>query len=415
MRSLFFITHPSQAMKDTPKSTSVQYDFDKIIDRSTSNCVKTGALKGVFGRADLIPLWVADMDFETPPFIIDALQDRLRHPVLGYTMIPQEYPQAIMDWVKDIHHWQVRKEWLSYIPGIVKGIALVIDALTPKDARVCIQSPVYHPFRLVPQGLGREVVYNPLILDEENGLYRMDFDNLDSVTSDPRCKVLILSNPHNPSGTMWDGDTLRRVASICHRNGVLVISDEIHCEMALWGRPHIPYATVSEEAASGSITFMAPTKTFNIAGVVSSYSIIPDDGLRGKFHSYLKAMEMDSPTIFAPIATMAAYSTEGKEWRRQMLSYIEGNILFTEKFFRERIPGIKVLRPEASYLVWLDCRGLGLDHDKLLDLFVNKAHLALNDGEMFGREGAGFMRLNVGCPRSILEKAYGLLEGALIQ
>lgn len=396
-----------------PPTPGPKYDFSTIIDRSGSCCVKTEALGSLFGRKDLIPLWVADMDFETPPFIMDALRGRLEHPILGYTVIPDGYWDAIISWVGDIHSWEVRMEWLTFIPGIVRGIALVVEAMTSRTDTICIQSPVYHPFRLVPEGLGREVVYNPLILDEDTHRYRMDLDNLDHVTSDPRCKILILSNPHNPSGTMWDEGTLRDVARICHRNGTLVISDEIHCEMALWGGRHIPFATVGEDAASNSITFMAPTKTFNIAGVVSSYAVVPDDALRRVLFPFLGAMEMDSPTLFAPIATIAAYSGQGKEWRRQMLRYVEENILFVEESCRANIPGIRVMRPEASFLVWLDCRGLGLEHDALIDLFVERAGLALNDGAMFGKEGEGFMRLNVGCPRTVLRTAIARLSSAV--
>ena len=387
------------------------YDFDKIIDRRGTGAVKTDILKSVFGKEDLMALWVADMDFETPDFIIDALKERMEHPVFGYTIEPEDYRPAICDWIAELHGWEIRKEWLCYIPGIVKGIGMAINALLEKDEKVIIQPPVYHPFRLVPQKNGREIVFNPL-KPTEDGSYEMDFENLEAVC-DEKCRMLILSNPHNPAGITWPRETLVRLADFCHRKGITVISDEIHCDMALFGNRHVPFASVSPEAARCSITFGAPSKTFNIAGIVSSFAIVPDDNLRGRFYSWVEANEMGSAHIFAPVATVAAYR-KGAEWRRQMLEYIEGNIGFIIDFCKDKIPQIKPLRPQASFLVWLDCRDLGLDHDSLIDLFVNKAGLALNDGEMFNPGGEGFMRLNVGCPRKTLEAAMESLYRQLI-
>ena len=387
------------------------YDFDKIIDRRGTGAVKTDILKSVFGKEDLMALWVADMDFETPDFIIDALKERMEHPVFGYTIEPEDYRPAICDWIAELHGWEIRKEWLCYIPGIVKGIGMAINALLEKDEKVIIQPPVYHPFRLVPQKNGREIVFNPL-KPTEDGSYEMDFENLEAIC-DEKCRMLILSNPHNPAGITWPRETLVRLADFCHRKGITVISDEIHCDMALFGNRHVPFASVSPEAARCSITFGAPSKTFNIAGIVSSFAIVPDDNLRGRFYSWVEANEMGSAHIFAPVATVAAYR-KGAEWRRQMLEYIEGNIGFIIDFCKDKIPQIKPLRPQASFLVWLDCRDLGLDHDSLIDLFVNKAGLALNDGEMFNPGGEGFMRLNVGCPRKILEAAMESLYRQLI-
>ena len=388
-----------------------QYDFDKIIDRRGTGAVKTDVLKSVFGKEDLLALWVADMDFETPDFIIDALKERMEHPVFGYTIEPEDYRPAICDWIAELHGWEIRKEWLCYIPGIVKGIGMAINALLEKDEKVIIQPPVYHPFRLVPQKNGREIVFNPL-KPTEDGSYEMDFENLEAVC-DEKCRMLILSNPHNPAGITWPRETLVRLADFCHRKGITVVSDEIHCDMALFGNRHVPFASVSPEAARCSITFGAPSKTFNIAGIVSSFAIVPDDNLRGRFYSWVEANEMGSAHIFAPVATVAAYR-KGAEWRRQMLEYIEGNIGFIIDFCKDKIPQIKPLRPQASFLVWLDCRDLGLDHDSLIDLFVNKAGLALNDGEMFNPGGEGYMRLNVGCPRKTLEAAMENLYRQLI-
>lgn len=388
------------------------YDFDKIIDRRDTGALKVDVLGERYGRPDLLPLWVADMDFETPSFITDALRRRLDHSLFGYTVEPPEYWPAVMRWLADRHGWQVEREWLTYIPGIVKGIGMAINVFVKEDEKVIIQPPVYHPFRLTPEGNRRQVVMNPL-RENPDGTYSMDFDHLARV-ADEKCRMLILSNPHNPAGITWDRDTLHRLAEFCHSRGIIVISDEIHSDMALWDNRHIPFASVSPEAAACSITFGAPSKTFNIAGIVSSYAIVPDAGLRERFYGWLQANELNEPTIFSPIATVAAF-TQGDEWRRAMLSYVQDNIDYVIDYCREHLPAIRPLRPQASFLVWLDCRSLGLDHDALIDLFVNKARLALNDGEMFGPGGQGFMRLNVGCPRAILTEALTRLSTALTE
>lgn len=385
------------------------YDFDRIIERRGTGAIKTDALKKVFGKEDLVPLWVADMDFETPDFIVNALKERLEHPVFGYTAEPEDYRPAIIDWVAGLHGWEIRKEWISYIPGIVKGIGMAINALLEKDEKVIIQPPVYHPFRLVPQRNGREVVFNPL--RETVDGYEMDFENLEAVCDD-KCRMLILSNPHNPAGITWSRKSLERLASFCHSRGIIVISDEIHADMALFGNRHIPFASVSPEAAACSITFGAPSKTFNIAGIVCSYAVVPDDALRERFYRWIEANEMGSAPIFSHIATVAAFR-HGAEWRRQMLDYIQGNIEFVEDFCRDYIPQIRPLRPQASFLVWLDCRRLGLDREGLNRLFIDGAGLALNDGEMFSPGGEGFMRLNVGTSRAVLKDALERLRSVI--
>ena len=386
------------------------YDFDRVIERKGSGAVKFDALGKVFGKEDLMPLWVADMDFETPHFVTDALRERLEHSVFGYTVEPEDYWPTVRRWIADHHGWEVECEWMTYIPGIVKGIGMAINALLEKDEKVIIQPPVYHPFRLVPQKNRREVVFNPL-REEKDGGYSMDFDNLEKVCDD-KCRMLILSNPHNPAGITWSRETLIRLAEFCHRRGIIVISDEIHCDMALFGNRHIPFASVSPEAAACSITFGSPSKTFNIAGIVSSYAIVPDKELRERFFSWLEASELNAAPLFSPIATIAAFR-HGEQWRREMLEYVEGNIVFVEEFCRKYIPQVRPLRPQASFLVWLDCRGLDMNHDELIDLFVNQAGLALNDGEMFNPGGKGFMRLNVATQRQTLENAMEKLKEAL--
>lgn len=386
------------------------YNFDEIIDRKGTSCVKYDGLKNAYqGKENLIPLWVADMDFATPDFIVEALKKRCEHPVFGYTFDDDEYYESIQTWLDYKYHWKTEREWISYIPGIVKGIGLAVQCFTQPGDKVIIQPPVYHPFRLVPTRMGREVVYNPLKL--EDGVYKMDFEQLESLI-DKDCKMLILSNPHNPGGVVWEKEALVKLAQICSAHGILVISDEIHAEMTYPQFRHHPFATVSEEAAACSVTFMAPSKTFNIAGIVSSYALVPDSRIREKFYSFLEAGELNAGTIFAFTATKAAY-TYGAEWLQQMRSYVIENVNFVDEYLKKNIPQIKVYRPQASFLVWLDCRELKLAQPELVQLFEDKAGLALNDGIMFGKEGEGFMRLNIGCPRSILNQALESLKKAI--
>ena len=400
----------------------MKYDFDKVLSREGTGALKLEVLEKRYGRRDLIPLWVADMDFETPPFIVDALKARLAHPIFGYTVDPADYWPSVKQWIQEHHQWEVKTTWLSYIPGVVKGIGFAINALTQPGDRIIIQTPVYHPFRMTVEGNHRQVVLNPLKESCGESFYEMDFEHLERVIQG--AKLFLLCNPHNPAGICWRRETLARLAEICHRHGVVVISDEIHADLAIFGHRHIPFATVSPEAEAISITLQAPTKTFNLAGIVSSYAIIPNDQLRQQVYGWMSANELNEPNMFAPIATVAAF-TQGEEWRRQMLSYIEGNVLYVEQFLKENIPAIQAIRPEASFLVWLDCRALSLDHDQLQDFFINEAHLALNDGEIFDTAsnpyaplhnthsaGRGFMRLNVGCPRSILQQAMSQLLNA---
>lgn len=386
------------------------YNFDEVINRKGTSCVKYDGLKDAYqGKENLIPLWVADMDFATPDFIIDALKKRCEHPIFGYTFDDDEYYASILTWLHYKYNWKAEREWITYIPGIVKGIGLAVQCFTQPGDKVIIQPPVYHPFRLVPTRMGREVVYNPLKL--EDGVYKMDFEQLESLI-DKDCKMLILSNPHNPGGVVWEREALVKLAQICSAHGILVISDEIHAEMTYPQFRHHPFATVSPEAAACSVTFMAPSKTFNIAGIVSSYAIVPDAQLREKFYSFLEAGELNAGTIFAFTATKAAY-TYGAEWLQQMRSYVIENVNFVDEYLKKNIPQIKAYRPQASFLIWLDCRELGLSQPDLVHLFEDKAGLALNDGTMFGKEGEGFMRLNVGCPRSILSKALESLKKAI--
>ena len=379
------------------------YDFDKIIERRGSGALKTDRLKERYGRDDLMAAWVADMDFATPDFIIDALKERLNHPIFGYSVEPDDYRPAIIEWENNLHGWDIKPEWISYIPGIVKGIGMVINVFTKPDDNVVIMPPVYHPFRITTELNGRKVVNIPLI-QKENGEYFIDFEKLEQLSD--KGGLLIFSNPHNPGGRIWTKEEMARLAEIAEKKNLLVISDEIHADMPLWGKKHLPYMMSSKQALENSITFCAPSKTFNIPGIVSSFSVIANEQIRDKFYGWLKANEFDEAPVFSHIATIAAYR-KGNEWRKDLLKYIESNIEITEEFFKRELPEIKVLRPDASFLAWLDCRDLELNQEELVDLFVNHAKVALNDGGMFGKEGEGFMRLNVGMPK---ESLYKVLE-----
>lgn len=390
-------------------------DFDTIIPRRGSGALKYDALAERYGNADLLPLWVADMDFATPDFIIEALRHRLDHPVLGYTIEPADFRPAIIDWQRSHHGWDVKPEWISYIPGIVKGIGMAMSCLTEKGDGILITPPVYHPFRIVTELNGRVKVDAPLM--EKERRYALDFDKMRTALATARedghpVKMMILSNPHNPGGTVWQREELERLALLAEEEDFIVISDEIHADMTMPGHTLIPFATVSETAAKRCITFCAPSKVFNIPGVVVSYSIVPDKALREKFYGYLEASELNDPGLFAPIALIAAYRN-GEQWRRDMLEYVKENAEYVVKYCEENIPGVKAWMPEASFLVWLDCRGLGLKHPQLVDKIEKQAQLALNDGLMFGNEGELFFRVNVGAPRSIVEEAMNRLSNAL--
>lgn len=390
----------------------MRYDFDKIVDRRGSGAIMTDCLKERYGREDLLPLWIADMNFETPEPVRQALEQRLAHQVYGYSIAPESYWEAIRSWERRIHGWEIARETLSFIPGIVRGIAFVLQCFSQPGDKVVVQPPVYMPFLNLPRANDRQVVYNPLRINRETGGYSMDLAGLDRVCREEKPKVLILSNPHNPAGVVWPAEDLARMAEICRNHGVIVISDEIHADMTLGNNVHHPFPTVSPVAAEVSITFAAPSKTFNIPGIVSSFCVVPNPQLRGKFFRYLEANELNGTMFLSTVATEAAY-TRCDEWRKQMLAYLEENVDFVCDYVQQHIPGIVAVRPEASFLVWLDCRGLGLDHDALIDLFVNKACLALNDGEAFGPGGEGHMRMNIACPRAVLAEALGRLEKAV--
>ena len=385
----------------------MKYNFDEIIDRSGTESVKWDAVSERWGRNDLLPMWVADMDFRTPSFVMNALRKRLEHEVLGYTFACEEWYTSIINWLQSRHGWKVKREELTFMPGIVRGLAFAIQCFTEKGDKVMVMPPVYHPFFLVTEKNKREVVYSPLVL--RDGQYYIDFDRFRKDIQG--CKLLILSNPHNPGGRVWTREELEQIAEICYESKTLVISDEIHADLTLPPYQHITFALVSEKARQNSLVFMSPSKAFNMPGLASSYCIIENKEICRCFQEYMEASELSEGHLFAYLSVAAAYSN-GTEWLDQVLAYIQSNIDFTDAFLSEYIPNIKMIRPQASYLVFLDCRTLGLNQKELVDLFVDGAHLALNDGTMFGKEGEGFMRLNVACPRSVLEKALKQLKKA---
>lgn len=386
----------------------MRYNFDEIIDRTHTDSIKWDGLTERWGRNDLLPMWVADMDFRTPPFIIESIQKQLNAGILGYTMKPATWGDSIIKWLSKRHHWDVSSEELTFVPGIVRGLAFALQCFTQKDDKVLVMPPVYHPFFIVSQKLEREVIFSPLEIHD--GQYQINFDRFRNDVKG--CKVLILCNPHNPGGRVWTKEELRQIATICKENGVLVFSDEIHADLTLTPYQHHPFASVSSDASSNSIVFMAPSKAFNMPGLASSYTIIQNHDILRKFQDFMEAGEFSESHIFAYKSLIAAY-THGEEWLSEALDYIKGNIDFTQEYLQNHIPEIKMIRPQASFLIFLDCRELKLPQKELVHLFVDKAHLALNDGVMFGQGGEGFMRFNIACPRTLLDQALTQLKEAI--
>jgi len=385
------------------------YNFDEIIDRRNTGSVKIDRCKAIYGSEDVLPLWVADMDFRTPDFIFEAIRERCEHPILGYSMPPKDFYPSLIRWIKDHHQWDVNRQWIGFLPGIVPGLSFAVQSLTKTGDEIIVQSPVYYPFFHVVKNNNRILINNPL--KKANGKYEMDFEDLESkITS--KTKLFILCNPHNPGGRVWKSDTLKQLADICAKHNIIVVSDEIHADMVLDGYKHTPFATVSENAAQISLTFMAPSKTFNMPGLISSSYIIPNSDLRSRFVDFMEASELTGGNIFAYAATVAAYE-KGEEWRRQMLSYVQGNIDYVVGFLKTNIPQIKPMIPEASFLVWLNCEELGMDSDVLFEFFIKKAGLGLNKGTTFGPGGEYHLRLNVACSRLILNKAMEQLSKAV--
>ena len=381
------------------------YDFDKIIDRTGTECVKYDLRENVFGKADVIPMWVADMDFPTADFIREAIIERAKGDVYGYTFREDAYFESIVNWIQRHHQWETKKEWMSFTPGIVNAFNLAVMGLTKEGDEIIIQPPVYHPFFYAVNNHNRKLVENPLI-DTEDG-YVMDFDLLEQQAK--TAKMLILSNPHNPVGRAWRKEELKRLGEICMKNNVLVFSDEIHCDLVMPGFKHVPFASLSEEFAQNSITAHAASKTFNLAGLATSTVIIPNDDLRNKYVNFVHSTEADMGNIFGKIATMTAME-KGDEWHAQLIDYIKGNIDFAYDFIKREMPKIRIHKAEATYMIWLNFKDYGITDAELNHKMIHDAGLGLNAGNIFGKEGEFCMRVNLACPRSIVEKALNQMK-----
>ena len=363
----------------------------------------------MYDRDDLTPMWVADMDWRSPDFVLDAIRHRCDHPVLGYTMPSEGYWQAVTTWLKKHYNIQTTKENLHFIPGIVAGISYALLCLTQPGDRVLVTTPVYPPFLNLPKESQRQLVCSPLKI--EDGRFAIDFADFERRAEG--CKVFIMSNPHNPAGTLWGTETLRHIADICERKGILVISDEIHADLTLPGHHHVSYSTVSPAAARHSITFMAPSKTFNIAGLGSSVCHINDEALRHRFFGWLDALGVAGGNIFAFTAAEAAFA-HGEDWQRQMLEYLNANVQTLDEYLKARLPKVKAVLPEASYLAWLDFSAYGIPHKELADRFINEAKVVMNDGTTFGGDAyKGCFRLNIGCPKAQLTDVLDRIANVL--
>jgi cystathionine beta-lyase len=387
----------------------MRWNFDEPARREGTSCIKYDLRKETFGAPDVIPLWVADMDFNTPDFIINALSARLKHEILGYSFRPEEYYSSIINWTRIRHNWDLRKEWICFSPGIVPALNICTLAFTDQGDSIIVQPPVYFPFFSAVESHGRRLVYNQLM--ESGGNWEMDFDNLKKCIG-PKTKMIIICNPHNPVGRVWSPEELTELADICLDNDILILSDEIHCDLVLPGFRHTPVARLSEPYAEKSVTCIAPSKTFNLAGLSTSSVIIPSPSLRKSFNSTIEKLHIGGGNIFGTVASVAAY-TYGQEWLDELLLYLSGNADFITEYCRNLIPEIVPVQPEATYLMWLDCRKIEMKGKELQNFFINKAGVGMNEGSTFGPGGEGFMRMNLACPRSTLIKAMEKIEDAV--
>lgn len=389
----------------------MKYNFNQVIDRvGTASEKWDNPVMKTEEKENFVSMWIADMDFPSPVPVIDALRRRVEHGIYGYGIRTESYIQAIIDWLKRRHNWEILQEWITHSPGVVPAISLAIKAFTKSGDKIIVQPPVYHHFSRVIQANGCEVLNNPLIL--ENNRYKMNLKDLEEKIKDPKVKMLILCSPHNPVGRIWNREELQQLGNLCTRHKVLVISDEIHFDIVFKPYLHIPFASVSKELANCSITCISPSKTFNVMGLNTSSLIIPNCEIRETFNHTLEKLSIGTPNIFGVVALEAAYRY-GDDWLEQLLEYLKRNLEYTINFLKERVPKIKVIPPEGTYLLWLDCRELNLSITELNEFMLNKAGVAMNEGHIFGKEGLGFMRLNFGCPRTILKNALIQIEDAV--
>jgi cysteine-S-conjugate beta-lyase len=382
----------------------MKYNFDKLTGSQNSDSVKWG-----YGH-DFIPMGIADMDFETVPEVREAIIERAGKDVFGYTELPKGYRESVTGWILKRHQWKVKKEWLTISPGIVTAITLAIRAFAQNGDKVLVQSPVYYPFFSAITRSGCEIIENQLSFS--GGRYGIDFEDLEKKAADERAKILILCNPHNPVGRVWTREELMRIGGICLKNNVMVIADEIHSDLVYSGSKYTPFASISKEFEQNSITCTAPSKTFNLAGLQTSNIIIPNEKLRREYNISLENTGMSRLNLFGGIACKAAY-THGEQWLEEVLEYIGGNKEFAIRYIGENIPEIKVIEPEGTYLLWIDFRKLGLDSESLRRYLQHETRIIFNEGYVFGQGGQGFERMNIACPRSVLEEALGRIEKAV--
>lgn len=388
----------------------MKYNFDEVISREGTNCEKFDARTQIFGRADVIPMWVADMDFAAPPAVVEAIRKRAEHPILGYSYRSDNYWQSIIGWVDRHSGWKIQREWLDFTPGVVSGIVYALRAFTEPGDRIVIQPPVYHPFARQIRLNDRVVVNNPL--RETNGHYEIDFEDLDRKLAG--AKVLLMSSPHNPTGRVFTREELTRIGQLCVKHDVLILSDEIHGDIVYAPQKFIHIASINETIAARTLTFIAPSKTFNIAGLSTSVSIVPNPILNQRLQEEYAKTHADQGNIFGAVALEAAY-THGDEWLEQLLQYLKGNVDYVCNFLQERIPSIHCVPPQGTYLMWLDFREWGMTHEEIYQFLIDKAGWGVNEGSMFGEEGCGWMRVNIATQRSVLKQAMEQLYQAWLQ
>ncbi len=384
--------------------------FDEVIDRKGTLSLKYDFARERGMPEDVLPLWVADMDFKTPPEVIDALVKASQHGIFGYTESKQEYFDALYHWFKSRFGWEVDRRWLVKTPGVVFAVAAAVRALTQKGDGVMIQQPVYYPFFHVVEDNGRRLVNNALVY--ENGSYRIDFEDFEEKIVTQKVKLFILCSPHNPVGRVWTREELTRMGDICVKHGVIVVSDEIHADFIYPGHTHTLFPAIKPEFLDNTILCTAPSKTFNLAGLQVSNLFIANQELKKKVKQEIARTGYSQLNTLGLIACQAAY-THGAPWLEELIQYLSGNLAFIREFVATRLPGVKLVEPQGTYLVWLDFKQLGLSQKALDDLIIHGAKLWLDGGTMFGPEGEGFQRINIACPRSLLEKAFLNLEKAL--
>lgn len=390
----------------------MKYNFDEIIDRRGSGSVKWKNLEEEYGYKDILPMWIADMDFKSSKEIIESLNKIVEDGVFGYGYLVEGFYDSIVNWVKKKHNWEIKKEWILFTPGVIVGFNIPVREFVKEGEKILVQGPVYPPFFRVMNNNNRIVNNNPLIYNGEK--YLMDFEDLKSKI-DKDTKLMMLCNPHNPVGRVWTKEELEKLGKICLDNNILIVSDEIHCDLTFKGEKHIPIASLSKELAENTITLMAPSKTFNIAGLSTSFAIIPNEEIREAYCKAIEAMEIGSSNIMGIAALEAAYN-HGEDWLNQAMDYIEDNADYAIEYIRKNIPRIKVDKPEATYLLWLDFRDYNMSQEEITDLLINKGRLLLNDGSPYGTqgEGDGFFRINVACPRAMLEEGLKRLKKAFV-